>query len=155
MELFRFAHNHEHHSINRANIEKNRMSVGKWLIFACFFMYMTSMAAKGVFAAESKFIKEFWKIKDYSLVSMTNTFYFVTYGLVQVGLFFIMKKINVRKYMIFSIPFAAISMILMGVAENIYVMWVPLRTPSSCRPAQSADSRPESSSPQAPGRDSR
>ncbi len=124
MELFRFAHNHEHHSVNRANIEKNRTSVGKWLIFACFFMYMTSMAAKGVFAAESKFIKELWDINDYSLVSMTNTFYFVTYGLVQVGLFFIMKKINVRKYMIYSIPFAAISMILMGAVNNIYMMWL-------------------------------
>jgi len=100
------------------------MTVGKLLIFACFFMYTTSMAAKGVFAAESKYIKELWKIADYSLVSMTNTFYFVTYGLVQVGLFFIMKRINVRKYMIYSIPFAALSMILMGVAENIYVMWI-------------------------------
>ncbi len=82
------------------------------------------MAAKGVFAAQSKFIKELWEIADYSLVSMTNTFYFITYGLAQVLLFFIMKKINVRKYMIYSIPFAAISMILMGTVNNIYMMWL-------------------------------
>lgn len=124
MELFRFAHNHEHYSVNRENIEKNRTTVGKLLIFACFFMYATSMAAKGVFAAESKYIKEIWNIADYSIVSMTNTFYFVTYGLVQILIFMFIKRINVRKYMIFSIPFAAVSMILMGLAENIYVMWV-------------------------------
>lgn len=81
-------------------IEVKRIRIGKLLVFACFLMYATSMAAKGVFVAESKFIKELWQIKDYSLVSMTNTFYFIAYGLVQVLLFFILNKINVRKYMI-------------------------------------------------------
>ena len=105
-------------------IEVKRIRIGKLLVFACFLMYATSMAAKGVFVAESKFIKELWQIKDYSLVSMTNTFYFIAYGLVQVLLFFILNKINVRKYMICSIPFAAISMILMGTVNNIYLMWL-------------------------------
>lgn len=105
-------------------IEEKRIRIGKLLVFACFLLYATSMAAKGVFSAESKFIKEFWQIKDYSLVSMTNTFYFIAYGLVQVILFFIINKINVRKYMICSIPFAAISMILMGTVNDIYFMWL-------------------------------
>ena len=123
MELFRF-HKNENATVNRQNIDKTRYKYGNLLIFACFFLYTTSMAAKGVFAAESQYIKDLWSIEDFSLVSMTNTFYFVTYGLVQVGLFFVMKKINIRKYMIFSIPFAAIAMICMGFANNIYVMWV-------------------------------
>ena len=124
MEHFRFARHGEQHKLDKATIEKSRMRMGRLLIFACFFMYATSMATKGVFAAESKFIKELFMIEDYSLVSMTNTSYFVAYGLVQVALFFIIKKLNIRRYMVFTIPFAAVSMILMGTADNIYVMWL-------------------------------
>lgn len=124
MEHFYFAKHASPCKLDKETIEKSRMRMGKLLMFACFFMYATSMATKGVFAAESKFIKELFVIEDYSLVSMTNTFYFVAYGLIQVLLFFIIKRINLRKYMILTIPFAAISMILMGTADNIYTMWL-------------------------------
>ena len=124
MEHFHFASHVSHARLDKTTIEKSRMRMGKLLIFACFFLYAISMATKGIFAAESKFIKELFLIEDYSLVSMTNTFYFVTYGLVQVLLFFIIKRINLRKYMIFTVPFAAIATVLMGTADNIYSMWL-------------------------------
>ena len=122
MALFRFGLNH-HCEIDKDNIEQDRYKNGKLLIFACFFLYTASMAAKGVFAAEQKFIVDLWQL-EYAKASMSNTFYFVAYGLVQVVLFFVMSKININKYMIFTIPFAVITTILIGLATNIEQIWI-------------------------------
>ena len=97
--FFNFKLHNQHNSINLANVDEKRYRYGNLLIFACFFLYASSMAAKGVFAAQIKFIVDLWGL-EYATASMANTYYFVTYGLVQVGLFFFMSKINMRKYML-------------------------------------------------------
>lgn len=122
MAHFRFNLHHEEH-VTLGNIEKNRLKTGKLLIFACFFMYMMSMAVKGVFAAEVAYIQKLWSI-GYAKTSMANTFYFVTYGLVQVGMFILMSKINLRKYLAFTVPFSAVCAILMGTSTDIVQMWI-------------------------------
>lgn len=123
MALFRFGLNRQHDELNIINVEKNRYKNGNLFIFACFFLYTASMAAKGVFAAEQKYIVDLWQL-EYAQASMANTFYFVAYGLVQIGLFFVMSKININKYMIFTIPFAVISTALIGIATNIEQIWI-------------------------------
>lgn len=123
MALFRFGLNHHHDELNMINVEKNRYKNGKLLIFACFFLFTSCMAAKGVFSAEQKYIVDLWQL-EYAQASMANTFYFVAYGLVQIGLFFVMSKININKYMIFTIPFAAIFTALIGFANNIEQIWI-------------------------------
>lgn len=110
--------------INLQNIDKNRCKYGYLLIFACFFIYMSSMAAKGIFAAEQKYIADLWLNGQNRLASMANTFYFVPYGLIQIVLFFIMKKINIFKYVIITVPIAALSTILIGTSTNIYQIWI-------------------------------
>ena len=89
------------------DINKKRIKVGNLLIFACFFMYMMSMAVKGIYAAEISYIQEMWNI-GYAQTSLANTFYFVTYGASQVVLFFIMRKISLKKYIAFTVPFSAL-----------------------------------------------
>ncbi|MBQ9735031.1 MAG: MFS transporter [Clostridia bacterium] len=80
------------------------------------------MAIKGVFIAELEYVRTMWNI-EYAKISMTNTCYFVAYGLVQVGLFFIIGKVDFRKLMIVTVPISAICSFLMGVTENVYQMW--------------------------------
>ena len=84
---------------------------------------MMSMAVKGIFAAEVAYIQKLWSI-GYAKTSMANTFYFVTYGLVQVFMFIFMSKINIRKYLAFTVPFSAICAVLMGTSTDIVQMWV-------------------------------
>ncbi|MBE5734612.1 MAG: MFS transporter [Clostridiales bacterium] len=122
MAHFRFNLHHDEH-ITLGNIDQNRLKVGKLLIFACFFMYMTSMAVKGIFAAEIAYIQKLWTI-GYAKTSMANTFYFVTYGAVQIGMFILMSKINLFKYLAFTVPLSAICAILMGTSTDIFQMWI-------------------------------
>lgn len=103
------------------NIDKKRLKVGNLLIFACFFMYMMSMAVKGIYAAEIAFIQKLWSI-GYAQTSLANTFYFVAYGLVQVVMFIFMSKINLPKYLAFTVPFSAVCAVLMGTSSDIVQM---------------------------------
>ena len=109
--------------ISNPNIEQKRMKMGNLLIFACFFLYTASMAAKGVFAAEVKYIIDMWDLTQ-AKAQMANTWYFVAYGLVQVFLSIIIGKIDVRKYLIVTVPIAALFTALMGVATRIEGIWV-------------------------------
>lgn len=122
MNFFNIHINSEH--IDISNIDKKRRKYGYLLIFACFFLFMSSMAAKGIFAAEQKYIADLWLDGQNRLASMANTFYFVPYGLVQIVLFFVMKKINIFKYILITVPIAALSTMLIGFSNNIFEIWI-------------------------------
>lgn len=113
----------QHNTITRQNVDEERIKMGKMLIFACFFLYMSSMVAKGIFAAEVKYIIDMWRLTQ-AKAQMANTCYFVAYGLVQVFLSLLMGKINVRKYLIITVPVAALFTALMGVATRIEHIWI-------------------------------
>lgn len=103
--------------------QKKWHKYGKLLIFACVFMYMAEIAAKGVFGAEiATIIVEL--NTDKVNASLANTYYFVTYGLVQILLCFFVSKLNMKKYLSFTLPVAAVLTILMGFATNITHMWI-------------------------------
>ena len=123
MPILRFNlmhHGAEH--VTLKNIDKKRIRVGNLLILACFFMYMMSMAVKAIYASQIAYIQQMWQI-GYAQTSLANTFYFVTYGLTQVALFFVMKKISIKKYITFTVPFSAVCAILMGTSSGIVEMW--------------------------------
>lgn len=127
LHFFNLKIHNEHNEINLYNVDEKRYKYGNLLIFACFFMYAACVAGKGVFASQMKFIADLWLYDNperYTLASMANTYYFVAYGLVQVGLFFFMKKISMWKYMLCTIPFAAITTALIGVATRIEHIWI-------------------------------
>ena len=121
--FFNFHLHNRHNEINLMNVDQKRYKYGKLLIFACFFLYSSSMAAKGIFAAQMQFISDLWKV-NYATVNLSNTFYFVTYGLVQVGLFFFMSKISLRKYVLWTVPFAAITTALIGLSTGVEQIWI-------------------------------
>ncbi len=121
--FFNFHLHNSHNEINLMNVDQKRYKYGKLLIFACFFLYTASMAAKGVFGAQMKFLVDLWGL-EYATASMANTYYFVTYGLVQVGLFFVMSKISMRKYILMTVPFATITTMLIGLSTGIEQIWI-------------------------------
>lgn len=123
MAHFRFNLHAHHDALTRQNIDKERMKMGKLLIFACFFLYTSSMAAKGIFAAEVKYIIDMWGLTQ-AKAQMANAFYFVPYGIVQVFLSILMGKLNIRKYLIVTVPAAAVFTALMGVATGIEGIWI-------------------------------
>ena len=122
MAHFRFNLNALAQDVTEGNVHEKRKKIGNLLIYSCFFTYMMSMSVKGIIAAEMGFLKEMWSL-TYTQTSMSNAFYFCIYGLVQIGLFIFMKKINIRKYLIVTVPISAICAILMGISNNIVQMW--------------------------------
>lgn len=109
--------------LNFENKEKFRQRIGKTYLIACIFFYIICIAVKGVFAAESRYLIEIWGI-DQPQVQLANTFYFITYGIVQILLFIFMSKIDIKKFTFVTIPISAILFIVMGLANNIQTMWV-------------------------------
>ena len=95
----------------------------KLLILACYLLYVAEFAAKLVFGAEIATIILELKT-DKVNASFANTYYYLMYGLVQVILSLFMGKIDMRKYLVITLPFAAISMICMGFATKIQDMWI-------------------------------
>lgn len=109
--------------INLSNIEKQRMKTGKTFMFACMIFYILSVAVKGVFAAEVRYIIEIWGLTQ-AQVQLANTFYFIAYGAVQILLFVFMHKINIKTYVFITIPISCLMSIAMGLATNIKMIWV-------------------------------
>ena len=99
-------------------MKANKNIYGNWLIFACAFLYGSSMASKAIFMAEQKYIVDMWSLQ-YAEASVANTYYFVLYGLAQIALFILMQKVNILKYVLFTVPLAAFATALIGTAENI------------------------------------
>ncbi len=109
--------------VSLKNIEANRLKVGKIFMFTCSLYYILSVAAKGIFAAEIRYIIEIWNLTQ-AQVQLANTFYFITYGVVQIILFIFMEKINIVKYAFVTIPISAVVSIAMGLVSGIKGIWV-------------------------------
>ena len=93
------------------------------LIASCFLLYTAMMAAKGVFLAEIAYLMEVFSV-DKATASLANTYYFVAYAGVQVLLFFIVKRINLQKFLKITVPIAAVATVFMGFSREISDMYV-------------------------------
>ena len=93
------------------------------LIAACFMLYTAMMSAKGVFLAEIAYLMEVFEV-DKATASLTNTYYFVAYAGVQFLLFFIVKKMNLQKFLKVTVPIASIATVLMGLSRGITDMYI-------------------------------
>ena len=103
---------------------KHDYKLFKLLIAACFSLYTAMMCAKSVFVAELvTFIAQTGV--DKVTASLANTYYFITYAVVQVFLAFFMNKLNVRRYLVVTVPVAAVCGIAVAFAGNdIVLIWV-------------------------------
>ena len=76
------------------------------------------MATKSVYLAEIAYLMEIFSV-DKAAASMANTYYFLAYAGMQVILFTFIKKVDVRKYVVFTVPLSAVAIILMGLCNTV------------------------------------
>ena len=76
-----------------------------------------------MFLAEIAYLMEIFAV-DKAAASLTNTYYFVAYAGVQVILFFIVKRINLQKFLAITVPIAAFATVAMGLSRGIGDMYL-------------------------------
>lgn len=93
-----------------------------FLIFACFLVWFIMMGSKNIYTAEYIEIGNVFGV-DKPQASLAMTFYFITYSALQILLFFIMGKINVKWYMIITVFLSGIATIFVALATNLWQLW--------------------------------
>ena len=93
-----------------------------FLIFACVFLWVIMMGSKNVYTAEIvELIGVFNATK--TQVSMAMTWYFITYSTVQVVMFFIMDKMNIKWFLSVSMFLSGIVTVLIAFMTNLWSMY--------------------------------
>ncbi|MCQ2387276.1 MAG: MFS transporter [Clostridia bacterium] len=97
----------------------------KYRIFmwACLLLYIITMVGKSIFTAELDIILDAFSVEK-SSATLSNLFYYITYAVTQIILAFMFSKINVRKMLVITLPFSAISYIILIFAKSIKTFWV-------------------------------
>ena len=93
-----------------------------FLIFACFLVWFIMMGSKNIYTAEYIEIGNVFGV-DKPQASLAMTFYFITYSAVQILLFFVMGKLNVKWYMLISVLLSGLVTILVALATNLWQLW--------------------------------
>lgn len=110
--------------LNGKNTEKHADGkLFKALVAACFILYTSMMCVKNVFGAELVTFIDKMNTDKFN-ASLATTYYFVSYAVVQVGLAFFMDRLNVRTYILVTVPVAAICGILVAFSVNMTEVWI-------------------------------
>lgn len=102
-------------------IIKNKKSYN-FLIFACAFVWIIMMGSKNIYTAEYIEIGNLFNV-DKPQASLAMTFYFITYSVVQVLLFFYMGKVNIKWYMLISIALSGVVTVIVALATELWQLW--------------------------------
>lgn len=93
-----------------------------FLIFACVLVWTIMMGSKNIYTAEYIEISALFNV-DKPQASLAMTFYFITYGITQVLLFFYMNKINIKWYMLISIGLSGLVTVIVALATSLWQLW--------------------------------
>lgn len=93
-----------------------------FLIFACVFVWVIMMGSKNIYTAEYIEIGNIFGVEK-AQASLAMTFYFITYSLVQVLLFFLMGKLNVKWYMLISVFMSGVVTVFVALATELWQLW--------------------------------
>lgn len=94
-----------------------------FLIFACAFLWIIMMGSKNVYTAQ---IVEFTKLFSVteSEAMMAMTYYFITYSIAQVLMFFFMDNINIKWFLSVSIVLSGVVTVFISIImPNMQQMW--------------------------------
>lgn len=94
-----------------------------FLVFSALIMYILFLAVKNSFTAEITTIMDFFAI-DKPTASMTTTYYFFTYGITQIFLFFFISKFNLKWFLTTTLSISAILMFVVGFCTNIVQIYI-------------------------------
>ncbi|MBE7081476.1 MAG: MFS transporter [Clostridiales bacterium] len=93
-----------------------------FLIFACCLVWVIMMGSKNIYTAEYIEIGRLFGVSK-PQASLAMTFYFITYGIMQIFLFFILDNLNIKWYMLISVALSGIVTIFIALAMNLWSLW--------------------------------
>ena len=101
------------------------MNVNKrynFLIFACVFLWIMMMGSKNVYTAELVEIGAVFNVSK-SQASLAMTYYFITYSIAQIILFFFMDNVSLKWYMLVSIFASGVVTVIVAFASGMTALW--------------------------------
>ncbi len=93
-----------------------------FLIFASVLVWIIMMGSKNIYTAEYIEIGNLFAVSKPE-ASLAMTFYFITYAIMQIVLFFILDKLNIKWYMLISVALSGIVTIFVALAMSVWSLW--------------------------------
>ncbi len=93
-----------------------------FLIFACVLVWVVMMGSKNIYTAEYIEIMRIFNVNE-PQATLAMTFYFFTYAIMQIFLFFIMDKLNVEWYMLISVVLSGVATVVVALATSLWQLW--------------------------------
>jgi len=93
-----------------------------FLIFACVFLWIIMMGSKNVYTAEIVELVNVFNATE-TEVSLAMTYYFVTYSIAQIIMFFFMDNINVKWFLGISMVLSGVVTVFIALMTNMWQMW--------------------------------
>ena len=93
-----------------------------FLIFACAFLWIMMMGSKNVYTAEIVELVGIFNV-DETQVSLAMTYYFVTYSITQIVLFFFMDNVNIKWFLGISMILSGVVTVFIAFMTNMWQMW--------------------------------
>lgn len=103
--------------------EKKKNAVYWFLILSCAFVWIMMMGSKNVYIAEIEVIMGVFDVTDKAKASLAMTYYFITYSIVQIVLFFILNKLNIKWFMFISIGLSGVVTVIIAFATAMWQLW--------------------------------
>jgi len=93
-----------------------------FLIFACVFLWIIMMGSKNVYTAEIVELVNVFGVTE-TEVSLAMTYYFVTYSIAQVIMFFFMEHINIKWFLGVSIFLSGGVTVFIAILTSMWQIW--------------------------------
>ncbi len=93
-----------------------------FLIFASVLVWVIMMGSKNIYTAEYIEIGRLFNVSK-PQASLAMTFYFLTYGFMQIFLFFILDKLDIKWYMLISVGLSGIVTVIIALSMNLWSLW--------------------------------
>lgn len=117
--------------IETALTDKRKNGLYYKFIFAAYFLYMISVAAKMCYTAEMVSMMGDFSVSKAEISKGLTVYYFI-YAIGQFSVSFIMKRINMKWFMICSILISAASFLFVPFVDELYYMWIILGLNGLC-----------------------
>ncbi|MBQ1244488.1 MAG: MFS transporter, partial [Clostridia bacterium] len=117
--------------IETALTDKRENGLYYKFIFAAYFLYMISIATKMCYTAEMVSMMGDFSVSKAEISKGLTVYYFI-YAVGQFSASFIMKRINMKWFMICSILISAASFLFVPFVDELYYMWIILGLNGLC-----------------------
>lgn len=93
-----------------------------FLIFSCAFLWIMMMGSKNVYTAEIVELQRIFNAGKAD-IALAMTYYFTTYSIAQVLMFFFMDRINIKWFLGLSMFLSGIVTVLVALITNLWQAW--------------------------------